>query len=252
MYLRYITCSDPREHNPVSEIIKLGVIPSAEVAVQCHPSKMDQGMARNVWFDQLMHQLYDVKGMNLAIHINMEWASEICLNGKIPEILAPWVYARNSSGNPIIKRIQINMPEFAVQNINPKRVARLIAGLPRREFIFQYNDKTKSAVEKLHATGARFSLLFDASGGRGVAPKAWQKPIYETHPMGYSGGLSPDNVIHNLRLINAIVPKNTPIWIDAEGRLKSNDLFNEKPRFDTELARQYVTRARAYNLGNIR
>ena len=94
------------------------------------------------------------------------------------------------------------------------------------------------AVEKMHQTGAKCSLLFDASGGRGVAPKSWQKPIYETHPMGYSGGLSPDNVVHNLRQINQLVPTDTPIWIDAEGRLKSNDLFDNKEKFDIQLARQ--------------
>lgn len=243
MKIRYITCSDPREHNPINEIIKLGCVPNVEIAVQCHPSKMSDNMPRNVWFKELLATAYNVPTFNLAIHINNEWANEICVNGKIPEILKEWIYARNSDSNPIIKRIQLNMPALTAQNINQGDLARMIAGLPRREFIFQYNDNTKSAVEKLHKTGAKFSLLFDASGGNGIQPKSWQKPIYETHPMGYSGGISPDNVIHNLRQINLVVPTDTPIWIDAEKRIKSNNLFDEKPKFDVELARLYVTRA---------
>ena len=243
MQLRYITCSDPREHNPIPEIIKLGEMPKAEIAVQCHPSKMSAGMPRNVWFNDLLHVAYSVPTLNLAIHINQEWANEICVNGKIPDILAEWILATNQDIKPIIKRIQLNMPQETAENINTKALAQIIAALQRQEFIFQYNDKTKSAIEKLHQTGAEFSLLFDASGGRGVAPQTWQKPIYETHPMGYSGGLSPDNVVHNLREINALVPANRPIWIDAEGRLKSNDLFDNKERFDTQLARLYLERA---------
>ena len=203
-------------------------------------------MPRNKWFCDLLSKLYDVKDMNLAIHINMEWANEICVNGNIPNILKEWIYARNSQSNPIIKRIQLNMPFATAENINQYALARIIAGLPRREFIFQYNDKTKMAVEKMHQTGASFSLLFDASGGNGKQPESWQKPIYETHPMGYSGGISPDNVVHNLRQINAVVPENTGIWIDAEGRLKSNNLFDEKLKFDTDLAKMYVMRAKEW------
>ena len=249
MQLRYITCSDPREHNPISEIIELGAMPKAEIAVQCHPSKMSAGMPRNVWFNDLLHVAYSIPTLNLAIHINKDWADDICTKGKIPDVLAEWIYARNCQGNPTIKRIQLNMPSETAQNINPTALARLIRVLPRREFILQYNNNTKTAVEKLHKTGAQFSLLFDASGGRGKAPSAWQKPIYETHPMGYSGGLSPDNVVHNLRQISALVG-NTPIWIDAEHRLQSNNLFDDKERFDTQLARQYLERAN--NWENIR
>ena len=107
----------------------------------------------------------------------------------------------------------------------------------------QYNNNTKEAVEKLHKTGAKFSLLFDASGGTGKSPENWQAPIYKEHPMGYSGGMSPYNVFSNLQTINKLVPNNESIWVDAEGKLKSQTLFEEKPQFDVDLARAYVERA---------
>ena len=72
------------------------------------------------------------------------------------------------------------------------------------------------------------------------------------YPMGYSGGMSPDNVIGNLRQINKILPNDYPTWIDAEGKLKSNDLFDEKPKFDVELAKAYVTRANIWKKQNSR
>jgi len=251
MKLRYITCSDPREHNSISEIIELGTTPNAEIAVQCHPSKMSDGMPRNVWFKELLHAVYDIPEFNLAIHINNEWARDICCLGDIPDTILEWLAARNSKKKPIIKRIQLNMPKDVAENINAPQLMKIIQYyFPQREYIFQYNDNTKSAIEKLHQTGAKFSLLFDASGGRGKAPSAWQKPIYETHPMGYSGGMSPDNVVDNLRKINSVVAQDEHIWIDAEGRLKSNNLFDEKMKFDTKLARLYITRAN--NWENIR
>nr|MBQ0090957.1 hypothetical protein [Candidatus Enterousia merdequi] len=128
-------------------------------------------------------------------------------------------------------------------NINAKKLAQIIHDFAQIEFIFQYNEKTKKAVQKMHRTGANFSLLFDASGGNGVLPDAWHKPIYKNHPMGYSGGLSVDNVMENLNTINKLVPQDSSIWIDAEGKLKTKDLFEEEPVFDTEVAKQYVHRA---------
>lgn len=252
MKLKYITCSDPREHNSIKSIMELSRLPHVEIAVQCHPSKMSNGMPRNVWFNELLNAAYQTQNINLAIHVNAEWANDICARGIIPDIIIEWIRIKNENNNPVIKRIQLNMPQKTAGNIKPGVVAQIIQSFPNQEFIFQYNNNTKDAIKKLHKTGAKFSLLFDASGGRGIAPKSWEKPIYETHPMGYSGGMSPDNVIGNLHQIDKIVPKDSNIWIDAEGKLKSNDLFDEKPKFDIELAKAYVTRANMWKKQNSR
>ena len=243
MKLRFITASDPREHNSVKSIIELAHLPHAEIAVQCHPSKMSDGMPRNVWFNKLLHAANQVLHINLAMHINSEWANEICANGKIPGIVLNWMQIEKTHNQPLVRRIQLNMPRETANNINADALAQIIHNFKNHEFILQYNDKTKDAIEKLHKTGARFSLLFDASGGNGVSPSEWKKPIYETHPMGYSGGMSPTNVMRNLNEINAVVPENRWIWIDAEGKLKSATLFDEKPLFDVDLARDYIQRA---------
>lgn len=243
MHLRFITCSDPREHNSIESIIDLAHMPRAEIAVQCHPSKMSAGQPRNTWFNELLYTANQVPCVNLAIHINNEWANDICAKGRIPKIILNWMQIEKCYNRPLIKRIQLNMPKSTAKNINAKALAQIIHDFPNNEFILQYNNSTKDAVEKLHQTGAKFSLLFDASGGNGKSPESWHAPIYETHPMGYSGGMSPTNVMRNLKTINALVPENRWAWIDAEGRLKSPMFFEEKPQFDVDLARAYVERA---------
>lgn len=243
MKLRYITCSDPREQNSVKSILDLAHLPHAEIAVQCHPSQMSEGMPRNRWFNKLLREANMTDNVNLAIHINCEWVNDICAAGKVPEIIVNWLKIERTFNKPLIKRVQLNMPKATADYMRAQTLAYIIRNFPHTEFIFQYNDKTKDAIERLHRTGAKFSLLFDASGGNGKAPTAWQAPVYETHPMGYSGGMSPENVVRNLREIEKLVPENESIWIDAEGRLKSNDLFYEKPVFDVNLARAYIERA---------
>ena len=243
MKLRYITCSDPREHNSIESIMELARLPLAEIAVQCHPSKMYDGMPRNVWFNKLLAAAKSVPNINLAIHINQEWATDICAIGKIPETILNWIQIQREENQPIIQRIQLNMPKAAADNIDANKLAQIIHDFSNQEFILQYNDNTKTAVEKLHRTGAKFSLLFDASGGKGISPENWQKPVYATHPVGYSGGISPSNVIYNLVLINRLIPKHRSMWIDAEGKLKSPNAVYNKNMFDCELAKMYVHRA---------
>lgn len=243
MILRYITASDPRENNSVKSILDLAHLPHAEIAVQCHPSKMSKGMPRNVWFEKLMYEMNQTMRVNLAIHINCEWANDICANGKIPEIILNWIKSEKNYKTPIIGRIQLNMPYETAKNINATKLAKIIHDFPNQEFILQYNKKTKSAIKKLHDTGAKFSLLFDSSGGNAISPKEWEKPVYPTHPMGYSGGLSAQNVMQNLDKIKSVVPDGYKTWIDAEGRLKSPTLFSDKPLFDVDIAKEYIKRA---------
>lgn len=242
MKVRYITCSDPREHNSIKSIIELSKKRRAEIAVQCHPSKMSAGMPRNVWFNELLRAAMAQHHMNLAIHINTEWSYDMCVLGIIPDIILDWIKLEKTHNKPLIKRIQLNMSQNTADNIKPTKLAKIIYDFKNIEFIFQYNDKTKKAVQKMHRKQVPFSLLFDASGGNGVSPESWEKPIYENHPMGYSGGISPDNVIQNLNKIEKIVGDNE-IWIDAEGKLKSEMLFEEKALFDADLARAYIDRA---------
>lgn len=68
--------------------------------------------------------------------------------------------------------------------------------------------------------------LFDASGGRGVAPPVW--PAYPGRMVGYAGGIGPNNVRAVLEQIGA----TGAYWIDMESGVRTGD------RFDLALCRR--------------
>lgn len=66
----------------------------------------------------------------------------------------------------------------------------------------------------------RVDWLFDASGGRGMAPLFW--PPHPGRTVGYAGGLGPGNVASSIEAIRA----HGPYWIDMESRVRTNDVFD--------------------------
>ena len=265
MKLRYITCSDPREHNSIESMVELAKMPNVEIAVQCHPSKMSAGMPRKVWFDKLLRVARNEAHMNLAIHINKEWADSICVHGKIPDIISQWINLKTSTGRPVIKRIQLNMPQTTAKNIDVNGMVMMLHYFHNREFIFQYKDSNVGAISNLHRVVSafnksvrenqqlNFSLLFDESGGQGRVPEKLYEPVYKEHPMGYSGGISPDNVVYTLEKINSLVPTGYKTWVDAEYHLTSPLCLPDgtsRNLFDIDKAKRYVRYANEWNNKN--
>ena len=245
MNIKYITCSDPRNHNSYDELFDLWKIdPRVEIAVQMHPGKVSADTERYNWIKQLVDMMSDSITIqdvcNLAIHVNNDWCDEIC-NGKIPDELKPLFRARyKSTFKHVVKRIQLNMPQKTADNFNPQKLKPVFDFYDKQDFIIQYNARTKDAVDAVHKTGAKFQLLFDASGGRGIDAKTWQAPIYPNkHMQGYSGGLSPENIAGNLNQISNVAGNHT-IWVDAEGKLKTDD------KFDPKRAAEYIKNTLAW------
>ncbi len=237
MNLKYITCSDPRNYNTIYELFDLWDIdPRVEIAVQMHPGKVSPDTERYKWIKHIFHDLYGFTHKNLAIHVNNDWCDDIC-NGKIPDALKPLFDAYSYRLQPIAKRIQLNMPQKTAENFNPQKLKNIIEYYNDKEFIIQYKPTTVAAVDALHKSGAKFSLLFDESGGTGRDAGAWRAPVYPYfHTQGYSGGMSPENVAENLTKISRVAGAHD-IWIDAEGKLKRDD------KFDVMRAKQYIQNA---------
>lgn len=244
MILDKITCSDMREYNAIDDIIELGKrYPMAEFAIQAHPSKFSAHMPRYVWFDTLLHAVR-ANDVNIAMHVNSEWRTEIC-RGNIPYELKRMWNLRRHNGRPAIGRIQININGGVEKyRFYANKVAEIISAYPDIEFIFQYTPAQIKRVRALNKTGAAFSLLYDASGGRGISPDGWCPPVMPNHKMGYSGGLSPENVTKNLNQINDVLSAEYETWIDAEGKLKDP----ETKQFDIARAAQYVDNAFRWQL----
>lgn len=72
--------------------------------------------------------------------------------------------------------------------------------------------------------------LFDASGGRGLAPKSWPVPFRPLNRYGYAGGLNQGNVATAVESIGRLAPN---YYIDMETGVRDmND------RFDLSLCRK--------------
>ena len=244
MNIKYITCSDPRNYNSHDELFDLWNLDKrVEIAVQMHPGKVSPDTERYNWIKQLVDKIYPMPlwaKPNLAIHVNCDWCDEIC-NGKIPRALEPLFNACSYySFSPIVGRIQLNMPQKTADNFDAQKLKSLIDCFPTQDFIIQYNTRTQNAVNELHKAGAKFQLLFDASGGRGIDAATWCAPVFPgKHMQGYSGGLSPENIQDNLNKISAVADSHT-IWLDAEGKLKTDD------RFDVKRAAAYIKNVLAW------
>ena len=116
-------------------------------------------------------------------------------------------------------RVQIN--GFALNKVGAMRSRK---GL---ELILQTRDLD---TIKLHqdfalarrADGERCSLLFDASGGRGLSPERWPQATHTNGsdvPVGYAGGITPDNVLSVIRELSHV----EPTWIDMESGVRTDD-----------------------------
>jgi hypothetical protein len=134
------------------------------------------------------------------------------------------------------QRVQLN---FCAGRLAPAIVDGIVAavtswnfkykdGSPIR-FITQCNEENRYLHQRF-CSHRNHSVLFDASGGTGALPSQWPLSLPGIH-CGYAGGLAPDNVIAELRKIDAI---NVPVaheyefacWIDMETGLRNDDRFD--------------------------
>jgi len=70
---------------------------------------------------------------------------------------------------------------------------------------------------------ASVDVLFDQSGGRGIAAAQWPQPV-KTTLCGFAGGLNPDNVAEHVATIGSVA---THYWIDMESGVRDeNDWFS--------------------------
>ena len=119
------------------------------------------------------------------------------------------------------KRIQINTHGIKHKWDKTKFFSEILEKYPNIQFIFQYDEANKNIVEETQAAGYKnISALYDLSHGAGVLPAEWNPPLEELYT-GYAGGLSPDNLESQLKILDQVA-SNEVIWIDAETHLRSN------------------------------
>jgi hypothetical protein len=89
----------------------------------------------------------------------------------------------------------------------------------KRDIIFQWDGVNDELMACANAAGVSSYPLFDLSGGAGVLPAEWPKPVGEYS--GYAGGLGPENMQAQLERIAGVVG-DARIWCDMETRVRSN------------------------------
>jgi hypothetical protein len=113
-------------------------------------------------------------------------------------------------------RIQINT---AARGVEPTQIARFAVRFGARGILQcrgfdHFPDNTD------------VDWLFDRSGGKGLLPQQWPVPGPAATFVGYSGGLGPETVADALNVITRQHPEPIPFWIDMEGAICTDDVFD--------------------------
>lgn len=152
---------------------------------------------------------------NFAAHLCGKWVDD-ALNGKV-------TFLRDEGMNHLFNRLQFNMGKDrlkkAVSNLSFETALQSI----KKNSIIG-GDYSVVTDKSIFFRNNLISPLFDASGGRGIGTKEWPTPFSENDISifcGYAGGLGPDNLLDEIKIIEAVVG-NSSIWIDMETSLRSD------------------------------
>lgn len=150
------------------------------------------------------------EGLQLACHVCGTYVKEVLMGGHrfTIEIGELW----ND-----FQRMQINTHGVKHQ-YDPKAIEFLKD--MDKEIIFQFDGANRPIIDLALEKGVNCSTLFDMSHGAGILPKDWLEPVKGIR-CGYAGGLSPDNVVQQIKLIESKVGEYE-LWIDMETQIRSH------------------------------
>ena len=114
-------------------------------------------------------------------------------------------------------RIQVNV---VASRIDVNALVEAIKEGRHHDIITQHNQANEEITARL-AGISNHSVLFDASGGRGVGPAQWPLAL-EGKTCGYAGGMGPANVVEELARIEQAAGGSS-FWIDMEGQIRTPD-----------------------------
>jgi hypothetical protein len=181
-------------------------------------SKSQEGGPRfpsRAWIDELGEAMRR-RRLRIAMHLCGRWMRELLI-GELQWDELP------SVAN-FAQTFQFNTHGTTVNPSERGFLVKLAQKRALRTFIFQWNPFSEPLARLAHANGFHVSGLFDNSGGAGVLPDSWPSPHDIPFPMGFAGGLGPDNVLTELDKIEASCSgRPFATWIDMEGRVRTED-----------------------------
>lgn len=243
-----ITGADDSIGDPSSLISLTREFPFVEWGILVSSNHSWQGAARfpsTPWIACLQKLKFDVCPMNLSLHICGKWVRDLLVGDTtFPQHLV--------SG---FSRIQLN---FHAENTqcNGQLFHAALCKFDERQFIFQIDGAGGNRhLESIYGENDIHSVnavpLFDISGGAGMIPARWPKPMYMHDDSrhcyhGYAGGLGPDSLEQQLPLI-AEAAGDTRIWIDMETKVRSPD----DAKFDLDKVRRCLELCQPYIVNRV-
>lgn len=157
------------------------------------------------WIERAVDRLPD----RCALHVCGSGARAALMVGELSSLV------------PKLHRVQVN------GRIHPDEIHALARRAPILITQWQLgrdsHDFEDAVARAQESDGFRHQWLVDGSGGRGVAPDVWSKPMTR-RSVGFAGGLGPGSLAAALPKINAASDGIT--WIDMESSLRTNDWFD--------------------------
>ena len=148
--------------------------------------------------NRILRDLEDA-GHPAALHICGNFARVQLMEYAIPDL------------THLVGRIQVN------GRIVPGQLASICDVYSDHTIITQHNE---GVLGLLGVKATNHSILVDGSGGKGILPQNWIAPKIKK-PIGFAGGLGPDNIIENLNKIMKVARKGW--WIDMEAKVRTDD-----------------------------
>lgn len=194
----FITFTGADDHTDVREMIALSKGYPIEWGILFSPSRQGtdprypggEAQSRFAW-----------SGLRLAAHLCGDYSRAI-MEGRLDDI---------------VKQIPVDLGIFKRIQVNHRAPDPIRINTFRKGWGPRCIAQTRAAA---FPKDTSIDWLFDASGGRGVAPAKW--PAYPGRHVGYAGGIGPDNV---RAVIDQIAARGL-YWIDMESGVRADGRFD--------------------------
>lgn len=193
----HITFTGVDAHTPPKDMLELSSIYNIEWGVLFSPSR--QGNENRYPALDVVQRLLDSTPptIRLAAHLCGAASRQLIADGSLPPELEKLL----DTGR--FQRVQVNTSD---PHASPPRLGNW--GTQRGlEVIMQTRNATVFPGDD------SVQWLYDASGGRGVAPEAWPLEAVEGRLCGYAGGIGPTSV---RSVIESVGPLAKRYWLDME------------------------------------
>ena len=227
MHLKYCSITGADDAVQISDLSKLAAeFPFLETAILLLPARAGTPRFPKLEWIETFGATYT--GNNAAMHL--------CDDGFLGFIAGHQEIRNLMRG---FQRIQLNLKFGDVEGkYDPLELVARVSEAPQWQFILQYTAD-KNELLPLFEDVPNHAVLFDESAGRGVSPDRWDAPL-PGHFCGYAGGMNPDNVEANLKMIQNVADGHMT-WIDMESGVRTDDRFDlDKMRRVLEIAAPYV------------